>query len=68
MPLYSPDHELRCARCYRVLTTSLLYEDGLYWHLACWQEGQHLLANATRLAESFMESERSMSLQRMMGG
>ena len=41
-----------CARCYQPLTFPLVYRaDGLY-HTHCWQEGEHLLANAERLARA----------------
>ena len=41
-----------CARCYQPLTFPLVYRaDGLY-HTHCWQEGEHLLANAERIARA----------------
>jgi hypothetical protein len=44
-----PQH---CARCGAKLDTSVVYEDGMFWHRRCLQEGQHLLANAERIARS----------------
>jgi hypothetical protein len=28
----------------------VVYQDGLLWHRQCLQEGQHLLANAEKIA------------------
>ena len=44
--------EKRCARCCKALGTSLVYKDGSFWHVRCLQEGEHLLANAERLARA----------------
>ena len=45
-------HEIHCARCEKLLSTSLIFRDGLYWHEKCWQEGSRLLANAERIARA----------------
>jgi hypothetical protein len=41
-----------CARCYQPLHGSVVYRDHVLWHAHCWQEGEHLLANATRIARA----------------
>ena len=41
-----------CARCYHPLNGSIVYRDHALWHAHCWQEGEHLLANATRIARA----------------
>ena len=60
------DHH--CARCHNSLVPPVVYQDGLWMHLKCLQEGARQLANAMRLADSFRASERPMSEQRLMGG
>jgi hypothetical protein len=45
-------HDIRCARCGKLLTTAMIFRDGLYWHASCWHEGARLLANAERIARS----------------
>jgi hypothetical protein len=45
-------HDIRCARCGKLLTTAMIFRDGLYWHESCWHEGARLLANAERIARS----------------
>ena len=42
-----------CARCYHKLTIPAEYCDNAWYHTSCWQEGEHQLANATRLATAF---------------
>jgi hypothetical protein len=44
--------EKNCARCYKPLNRSVVYRDQALWHAHCWQEGEHLLANATRIARA----------------
>jgi hypothetical protein len=41
-----------CARCCKPLHRSVVYRDHTLWHAHCWQEGEHLLANATRIARA----------------
>ena len=57
-----------CARCYERISPPFVYQDGLWLHLRCFQEGARQLANAMRLANSFRESERPMSPTRLLGG
>jgi hypothetical protein len=52
MPDGTDAYDLHCARCGKLLTSALLFRDGLYWHESCWQEGSRLLANAERIARA----------------
>ena len=42
----------KCARCYEPVTIPAYYEYGMWFHQRCVQTGEHLLANATRLANA----------------
>jgi recombinational DNA repair protein (RecF pathway) len=42
-----------CARCHDRLELPAVYQDSAWYHRRCWQEGEHQLANATRLATAF---------------
>jgi hypothetical protein len=42
----------KCPRCQSTLTAPAVYRDQRWWHVHCWQEGEHLLANAERIARS----------------
>ena len=48
------DH--KCSRCNQSLTIPAHYEAGFYFHQRCWQEGEHLLANAERIARALQPS------------
>ena len=40
----------KCARCYEPVTIPAHFEHGMWFHQRCVQTGQHLLANAERIA------------------
>jgi hypothetical protein len=41
-----------CARCHERLKPPAVYRDHAWYHARCWQEGEHQLANAERLAQT----------------
>jgi len=68
MPLEFPLEDHHCARRHERLVPPVVYQDDLWLHLHCLQDGARQLANAMRLAESYRASERPMAEQRLMGG
>jgi hypothetical protein len=41
-----------CPRCGSSLKLPVVYRDNSWYHTHCWQEGEHLLANAERIARA----------------
>jgi hypothetical protein len=68
MPLELKLEDHHCARCHERVVPPVVYQDGLWLHLHCLQDGARQRADAMRLAESCRASERPMSEQRLMGG
>lgn len=47
---------IHCARCRGKWQLPMKYQDDYWWHVHCLQEGQHLLANAERIARVLQPS------------
>ena len=50
MQLGSEIGQKHCARCRTQLSIPAHYQDGLWFHVSCWQIGAHQLADATKIS------------------
>jgi hypothetical protein len=53
MPLDQEDQRKKCARCRQALQSDPAFEDDLWYHRACLEEGKRALQHAHELAARF---------------